>query len=75
VTRRALAAELRAGRSLAQVATAHGKTATGLKSALLQQFKSRLDRAVASGRITPAEAQSRLDRVSARLDRLINRTR
>lgn len=75
VTPRALAAELRAGKSIAQVATAHGKTAAGLKSALLQQFKARLDKAVAAGRITAAQAQARLDKLSARLDRLINRSR
>jgi lambda repressor-like predicted transcriptional regulator len=75
VTPRQLAAELKAGRSLAQVATAHGKTVDGLKAALLQPFKAKLDRAVASGRITAAQAQARLDKLSARLDRLINKTR
>jgi hypothetical protein len=75
VTPKALVAELKAGKSLAQVATAHGKTAAGLKAALLAPFKARLDEAVASGRITAAAAQARLDKVSARLDQLINRTR
>jgi hypothetical protein len=75
VTPRALARELRAGKSLAQVATAHGKTAAGLKAALLQPFKARFDRAVASGRLTAAQAQTRLDKLSLRLDKLINRTR
>jgi UDP-N-acetylmuramate-alanine ligase len=72
---KALVAELKAGKSLAQVATAHGKTAAGLKAALLEPFKARLDRAVASGRVTAAEAQARLAKLSARLDRLISRTR
>jgi hypothetical protein len=75
VTRKALITELRAGKSLAQVATAHGKTAAGLKAALLQPFKARFDKAVASGRLTAAQAQTRLDRLSARLDKLINRAR
>jgi hypothetical protein len=75
VTRKVLATELRAGKSLAQVATAHGKTAAGLKAALLQPFKARFDKAVASGRLTAAQAHTRLDRLSARLDKLINRTR
>src|SRR5918999_1368521 len=75
VKRKALAAELRAGKSLAQVAAAHGKTAAGLKAALLQPSKARLDKAVTSGRLTAAQAQTRLDRLSARLDTLINRTR
>jgi hypothetical protein len=71
---KALAAELK-GKSLAQVATAHGKTAAGLKAALEAPFKARLDKAVAAGRISSAEAQARLARISARLDRLIGRTR
>jgi hypothetical protein len=71
---KALAAELK-GKSLAEVATGHGKTAAGLKAALQAPFKARLDEAVAAGRINSGEAQARLDRISARLDRLIGRTR
>jgi hypothetical protein len=75
VSPKALAAELKAGKSLAQVAVAHGKTAAGLKDTLLKPLKARLDKAVASGRITAAQAQARLDRLSARLDKLISKTR
>jgi UDP-N-acetylmuramate-alanine ligase len=75
VTPKALAAELKAGKSLAQVAAAHGKTAAGLKEALLKPVKAKLDKAVASGRITAVQAQARLDKLSARLDQLINKTR
>ena len=75
VTPKALRAELKAGKSLAQVATSHGKTVAGLKEALLKPLQARLDKAVASGRITSAQAQARLDRLSARVDRLLNRTR
>jgi len=74
ITPRALMAELK-GKSLAQVATAHGKTVSGLKEALLKPFKARLDKAVAAGRISSADAQARLAKLSARLDELINRTR
>jgi hypothetical protein len=75
LTPKALRAELKAGSSLAQVAVAHGKTASGLKEALLKPFEQRLDRARAVGRISAADAQTRLARISARLDRIINRTR
>jgi hypothetical protein len=75
VTPQALRAELRAGKSLAQIATGHGKTAAGLKTALLGALQTRLDKAVAAGRITSAQAQRRLDRIAARLDRLITKTR
>jgi hypothetical protein len=71
---KALAGELK-GKSLAQVATAHGKTAAGLKAALLAPFKARLDKAVGAGRISSAAAQARLDRISARLDKAIGKTR
>ena len=71
---KALVGELK-GKSLAQVATAHGKTAAGLKAALLAPFKARLDTAVAAGRISSADAQARLARISARLDALIAKPR
>jgi hypothetical protein len=71
---KALLTELK-GKSLAQVAASHGKTAAGLKDALLAPFKARLDRAVAAGRLGPADAQAKLARISARLDALINKTR
>jgi hypothetical protein len=69
-----LAAEIE-GKSLGQVATAHGKTVAGLKAALLQPFQARVDKAVAAGRLTPAAAQARLARISARLDALIAKSR
>jgi hypothetical protein len=75
VSPKGLAAELKAGKSLAQVAAAHGKTSAGLKDALLKPLKARIDKAVASGRITAAQAQARLDRLSGRLDKLISKTR
>ena len=71
---KALAAELK-GKSLAQVAAAHGKTAAGLKAALLQPFKARLDKAVAAGRIISTDAAAKLAKISARLDQLISKTR
>jgi uncharacterized coiled-coil protein SlyX len=70
-----LRTELRAGKSLAQIATEHGKTVAGLKSAILDAVKARLDKAVASGRLTAAQEKTILDRLSAHLDELVNRTR
>ena len=74
VTPRELVRELRSGRSLAQVAQAHGKTREGLKAALLQTVRARLDRALAAGRITTAQHAQRLARAERLLDRLIDRT-
>jgi hypothetical protein len=71
---RALAAELK-GKSLAQVAAAHGKTAAGLKTALLKPFEARLHKALAAGRSSSADAAAKLAKISARLDELIAKTR
>ena len=74
ITPTALRGELK-GKSLAQVATAHGRTVSGLKDVLLKPFKARLDKAVASGRLSSADAQARLAKISARVDALVNKTR
>lgn len=75
LTRAQLATELRAGRSLAQVATARGKSVDGLEAALLAPVKRKLDRAVATGRLDAARAAAMLARAEARIERLVNRTR
>ena len=63
ITPRALVAELRTGKSLAQVATANGKTVAGLKQAILAAVDARLSRAVAAGRITAEQKSRRLARL------------
>jgi hypothetical protein len=70
-----LRTELRAGKSLAQIAIDHGKTVGGLKAAILGAVKVRLDKAAASGRLTEAQETAILDRLTAHLDQLVNRTR
>jgi uncharacterized coiled-coil protein SlyX len=70
-----LRTELRAGKSLAQIATEHDKTVAGLKSVILDAAKTRLDQAVAKGRLSAAQEQTILDRLSAHLDQLVTRTR
>jgi hypothetical protein len=69
-----LRTELRSGKSLAQIAVAHGKTVAGLKAAILARVKTGLDRAVAARRVTAAQEQAILDRISAHLDPLLART-
>jgi hypothetical protein len=73
LTRQQIVTELRSGRSLAQIATEHGKTAAGLKSALMDAAKTRLDKAVSNKLITDSQEQLILGRLSARLDKVINR--
>jgi polyhydroxyalkanoate synthesis regulator phasin len=73
ITTDALVKELKGGKSLAQVATAHGKTASGLRDELLKPFKAKLDKAVKAGRISADQAKMRLAQASAMLDKLISR--
>ena len=74
LTSQTLRSELRAGKTLAQVATEKGKTAVGLEQAVETAAKTRLDKAVSNGRITSQREQLILSRLRARLDKLVNRT-
>jgi len=67
--------ELRAGKSLAQVATAKSKSVDGLKQALLAALKQKVDAAVAAGRLDAARAQKLLERAPAHIARLVDRSR
>jgi hypothetical protein len=64
--------DLRSGRSLAQIATARGKSVSGLEHAVVAEIKLRLDRAVAAKRITKSQEQSLLALLTSRLSDLIN---
>ena len=68
-----LMGDLRSGKTLAQIATAQGKSVSGLETAMTDAVKSRLDRLVASGWITKLQEQRILNRLSARINRLVNR--
>lgn len=74
LTRPELRAELAKGRSLAQIAKEQGKSADGLKDAILAKVKSKLDKAVADKRLTQAHAERLYDHLKARIDDLVNRT-
>jgi hypothetical protein len=67
-----LRAELESGKTLAQVATAQGKSVDGLKQALLADAKSHLEQAVTDGKITASQEQQMLNDLSSHLDDLIN---
>jgi hypothetical protein len=67
--------ELRSGTSLAGVAIARGKSVDGLEAALFAAFKSKVDAAVAAGRLDAARAQRLLAHAPAHIHRLVNRSR
>ncbi|HET7369110.1 MAG TPA: hypothetical protein VFI83_12160 [Gaiella sp.] len=73
ITPQELHTELRSGKSLAQVATAHGKTVEGLVDAITAKAKERLDKAVASGRLTRQRADEILARLTDAVEKAIQR--
>lgn len=74
ISEAALAAERHDGKSLAQVATAHGKSVTGLEAALVTAFEANLDKAVGAGRITQAQATQILAGFKAHASTMVQRT-
>jgi hypothetical protein len=75
ITPQELRTELRSGKSLAQIATAHGKTVDGLVAAMLAPAKTRLDRAVQNNRITQQRADEILARLTDAVQKAVQRTR
>jgi lambda repressor-like predicted transcriptional regulator len=75
LTRKELGTELKAGKSLAQVAVAQGKSVEGLKQALLNAVKTRLDQLVANGELKADRREKLLSRIEAKIEKIVNRTR
>jgi hypothetical protein len=63
---------LRNGQTLAQIAQAHGKSASDVKTVLTGQLKSNLDKEVAAGRMTSQQETTILNNASSHLDSLIS---
>jgi hypothetical protein len=63
--------QLVAGKSLAQVAQARGKSVAGLKAAIIGALRSRLDQAVTAKKLTSGQEQMILSKLSARLDAVL----
>jgi hypothetical protein len=74
ISETALATERHDGKSLAQIAVAHGKTAAGLESALVAAFKANLDKLVSAGTITSSQATQALATFQSQVQTVINRT-
>jgi hypothetical protein len=73
---RQLAAELRSGKTLAQIANATpGKSVAGLIDAIVAARKPALDARVAAGSLTQAKADARLVRLRSRVTAAVNRSR
>jgi hypothetical protein len=72
VTAQQLKTELMGGKTLAQVATEHGKTVAGLEQTITSAVKARLDKAVAAGLITSQREQTILSKLASHLDAIVN---
>lgn len=75
ITESALRTELEAGRSLADVAKANGKSVDGLVSLLVADATKKVDAAVAAGRLTSEQAASIKGTLTQRMTELVNGTR
>jgi hypothetical protein len=60
------------GKSLAQVAQAHGKSANDVAAALKTAANQRIDQAVTAGRLTAAQATTQKQEAATRIDQMVN---
>jgi hypothetical protein len=67
-----LATQLRAGKSLADIAKAQGKTVDGLKSAITDAATKQLDAAVTANKLTKDQETKLLAGLASHLDDLVN---
>jgi len=74
LTQAALRADLQDGQTLAEIATAQGKTVSGLEAAIVADAKTHLDQAVADGKLTAAQEQSMLADLQSHVADLVNST-
>ncbi len=72
VTPAQLRTELQGGKSLADVATANGKTRDELKAYLTTQVTTQLEKAVTDGKLTQAQADQVKSTLSSHLDQIID---
>jgi hypothetical protein len=74
ITEAQLRTELESGKSLAQIAKAHGKSVDGLIDALVAAAKSKLDDAVSAGRLTKGQEIEMLSVLKDRITSAVNST-
>jgi hypothetical protein len=72
LTAQQLRADLQAGQTLAQIATAQHRTVGGLEQAITSAVKANLDKAVTAGKLTSTQEQTLLSRLRSRLGTLVN---
>jgi hypothetical protein len=71
IDRFAVMTELRSGKTFAQIAEAHGKSADDLKNALMEGRKNVMAQAVSQGFISQADADLAMTRMQANLEQCV----
>jgi len=74
ITTSELQTELASGKSLAQIAQAHGKTADDVVNALVAAAKSKLDQSVQNGHLSSTQESTILSKLQTMFQNLVNRT-
>ena len=69
-----LRAQLESGKTLAQIASAQGKSVSGLEEVIYADAKTHLDQAVTDGKLTAAQEQTMLAELKSHLDEIVNNT-
>jgi hypothetical protein len=69
-----LKSDLDSGKTLADVATSQGKSVSGLEDAIVAAAKTKLDAAVAAGKLTAAEESTRLSDLQSHVADLVTHT-
>jgi hypothetical protein len=74
ITQAQLRSELASGKSLAQIASAHGKDASGLVDAIVNAETTKLDQAVKDGKLTQAQESQIVSTLKSRVTALVQNT-
>ena len=75
VTVEQIRTQLQAGKSLAEIATAQGKSVDGLKAVIVTDAKAAIATLVSSGKITAERGQQYLDQIQKNIDKIVNAKR
>ena len=70
---KSLCDQLHSGKTLAQVADAQNKSVDGLKQAIYDDAKSHMDQAVADGKLTADQEQTRLSDLQSHLNDIVTK--
>jgi hypothetical protein len=73
ISPQALGGDLRSGKTLAAIAKAKGKSASGLENAMLAASRKQLDSAVKARRLTASQESMFLKALSSRIDMLVTK--